>query len=157
MAVHERFVENVRMGEMILSRLMPGEDLFSALNRIAGAHGIERGVIVSAVGSVKDVIYRNVNLGAGLPVRVEETHQVTEQGPFELLSLQGNLFPSETGSDPVVHLHVLLGSPSGMVKGGHLLSATVFTTAEIMIGRIAGSTVVKSKSETTGLMELLKE
>ncbi len=157
MPAHEPFVEHDKMGEMILFRLMPDEDLFSALKRIAGAHGIERGVVISAVGSLKDVSYRNVNLGAGLPVRVEETHQATERGPFELLSLQGNLFPSQTGGDPVIHLHVLLGSPSGLVTGGHLLSATVFTTVEIMIGTVVGSSIVKAKSETTGLMELLKE
>jgi predicted DNA-binding protein with PD1-like motif len=41
--------------------------------------------------------------------------------------------------------------------GGHLLKATVFTTAEIFIGRILESSVYKAKSDLTGLMELVKK
>jgi predicted DNA-binding protein with PD1-like motif len=76
---------------------------------------------------------------------------------MELLSLEGNLFPSEGEGKPVIHLHSLLGSPSGSVTGGHLFKATVFTTVEIVIGRMTGSSVSKERSETTGLMELLKK
>jgi predicted DNA-binding protein with PD1-like motif len=50
----------------------------------------------------------------------------------------------------------MLGSPSGGVIGGHLFGATVFTTLMIMIGRLAGSSALRVKSDVTGLMELLK-
>ena len=90
-----------------------------------------------------------------MPVELENTNEIEEAGPFELLCLEGNLFPSENG-DAIVHLHVMLGSPSGSVMGGHLLKATVFTTTEIVIGKIVGSSVYKTKSDVTGLMELLR-
>jgi predicted DNA-binding protein with PD1-like motif len=50
----------------------------------------------------------------------------------------------------------MLGSPSGDVRGGHLVKAIVFTTTEIVIGKVVGSSVYKAKSDVTGLMELLK-
>ncbi len=156
MAMHQAFSEEIKIDGMILSRLMPGEDLFKSLRKIAQDHGIERGVILSAIGSLKQVVFRNVKGNAGLPVRPENTQEVEAAGPFELLSLEGNLFPSEGEGKPIIHLHVMLGSPSGGVTGGHLFEAVIFSTTEIVIGKITGSSVDKAKSEVTGLMELLK-
>jgi predicted DNA-binding protein with PD1-like motif len=89
-------------------------------------------------------------------VRPENTREIEEAGPFELLSLEGNLFPSEGEGEPIIHLHVMLGSPSRSVLGGHLFKAIIFSTTEIVIGKIDGSSVYKAKSDVTGLMELLK-
>jgi len=155
-AVHKAFVEEVKIDRVILSRLMPDEDLLSSLERIVRDHGIERGVILSALGSLKNVVIRNVKANVDLPVKLENTNERKEAGPFELLSLEGNIFPPENDGDSIVHLHVMLGSPSGTVMGGHLIQATVFTTAEILIGKIVGSSIYKAKSNVTGLMELLK-
>ncbi len=157
MAVHRPFFEGVKLDGVIVSRLMPDEDLFGGLEKIAKNHGIERGMVLSAIGSLKDVVFRNVNEHVGLPVSLDKTQQIEKAGPMELLSLEGNLFPSEGEGKAVIHLHALLGSPSGNVAGGHLFKATVFTTVEIVMGRITGSSVYKEKSELTGLMELLKK
>jgi hypothetical protein len=92
-----------------------------------------------------------------MPVKPENTNEIEEKGPFELLSLEGNLFPSESEGEPIIHLHVMLGSPSGSVKEGHLFKANVFTTTEVVIGKIVGSSVHKAKSDVTGLIELLKK
>jgi len=92
MTVHKKFSEEIRIDGVILSRLMPGEDLFAGLKKIVQDHGIERGVILSAIGSLKDVVFRNVKLNTGLPVKAENTQEMEEGGPFELLSLEGNLF-----------------------------------------------------------------
>jgi len=156
MTVHQGFSEEVRIDGMILSRLMPGEDLFKSLRKTAQDHGIERGVILSAIGSLKHVVFRNVKRNTALPVSPESTQEMEEAGPFELLSLEGNLFPSEGEGEPIIHLHVMLGSPSGDVMGGHLFNAIIFSTTEIVVGKIAGSSVCKAKSDVTGLMELLK-
>jgi len=156
MVVHKPFTEAVKIDEVILSRLMPGEDLFTSLKKIAKDHEIERGVILSAIGSVKNVVFRNVKINIEMPVRSEDTNEKEEAGPFELLSLEGNIFPSESEEEPIIHLHVMLGSPLGGVMGGHLFKATVFTTTEIIVGKIVGSLVYKAKSDETGLMELLK-
>jgi predicted DNA-binding protein with PD1-like motif len=90
-------------------------------------------------------------------VKEEDTNEIEKAGPFELLSLEGNLFPSQEDGEPVIHLHAILGTSSGSVSGGHLLKATIFTTAEIILGNIAGSSVYKAKSDVTKRMELLKK
>ena len=124
---------------------MPGEDLFAGLIKIAKDYRIERGVILSAIGSLKDVVFVNVRPHTGIPVKTEDMIEIEEAGPFELLSLEGNFFASQEDGEPVIHLHAILGTSSGAVTGGHLLKATVFTTAEIIVGTVAGSSVYKAK------------
>ena len=153
--MHKPFAEAAKIDEVILSRLMPEEDLLAGLNKIARDHGIERGVILSAIGSLKDVVFVNVRPHAGVPVKTEDMVEIEEAGPFELLSLEGNFFPSQEDGEPVIHLHAILGTSSGSVSGGHLLKATVFTTAEILLGSITRSSVYKAKSDLTQRMELL--
>ena len=156
MTIHEPFTEEVKTNEIFLSRLMPGEDLFASFKKIAKDHGIERGIILSAIGSLKNVVFVNVRPHTGMPVKTEDMIEIEEAGPFELLSLEGNFFPSQEDGEPVIHLHAILGTSSGAVTGGHLLKARVFTTAEIILGSLTGSSVYKAKSDVTGRMELLK-
>ncbi len=156
MTVHEAFIENAKLDNLVITRLMPGDDLFESLKKIAKDNTIERGIIVSAIGSLKDVVFVNVRPQTGIPVKAEDMIEIEEAGPFELLSLEGNFFPSQEDGEPVVHLHAILGTSSGTVTGGHLLKATVFTTAEIILGTLAGSSVYKAKSDVTQRMELLK-
>jgi len=153
--MHKAFAEAAKIGEVILSRLMPEEDLFAGLSKIARDHGIERGVILSAIGSLKNVVFVNVRPHIGIPVKSEDMVQIEDAGPFELLSLEGNFFPSQEDGEPVIHVHAILGTTSGSVSGGHLLKATVFTTAEILLGSITRSSVYKAKSDLTQRMELL--
>ena len=155
--MHKPFAEAARIDEVILSRLMPEDDLFAGLIKIAKDHGMERGVILSAIGSLKNVVFVNVRPHTSIPVKTEDMIEIEEAGPFELLSLEGNFFPSQENREPVIHLHAILGTSSGSVTGGHLLKATVFTTAEIVLGNLAGSSVFKAMSDVTQRMELLKK
>ena len=102
------------------------------------------------------MVFVNVRPHTGIPVKTEDMIEIEEAGPVKLLSLEGNFFPSEKEGNPVFHLHAIIGSPSGTVMGGHLLKADIFTTTEIFIGKIVGSSVYKAKSDVTGRMELLK-
>ncbi len=157
MVEHKKFAESAKISEVILARFMPGDDLFAGLVKIAKDHGMERGAILSAIGSLKDVVFVNVRPRTAIPVPKEDMIQIEEAGPFELLSLEGNFFPSQENGEPVIHLHAILGTSSGSVTGGHLLRAIVFTTAEIVLSSITGSTVFKAMSEVTQRMELLKK
>src|SRR4030042_2238129 len=157
MAVHKAFIERAKLGELILTRLMPGDDLFASLKKVAKDYEIDRGVILSAIGSLKNVVFVNVRPHTGIPVKTEDMIEIEEAGPFELLSLEGNFFPSQEDGELVIHLHAILGTSSGSVSGGHLLKATVFTTAEIILGSLTGSSVFKVKSDVTQRMELLKK
>ncbi len=121
MDVHKPFVEEAKIDEIILARLIPGEDLFEGFNKIARDHRLQRGVILSAIGSLKNVVFVNVRSHTGIPVKAEDMIEIEEAGPFELLSLGGNFFPSQEDGEPVIHLHAILGTSSGGVTGGHLL------------------------------------
>ena len=153
--MHKPFAEAAKIGEVILARLIPEEDLFAGLSKIAREHEIERGVILSAIGGLKDVAFVNVRPRTVIPVKTDDMIQIEDAGPFELLSLEGNFFPSQEDEEPVIHLHAILGTSSGSVSGGHLLKATVLTTVEILLGSITGSSVYKAKSDVTQRMELL--
>jgi predicted DNA-binding protein with PD1-like motif len=156
MTLHKAFIEEIKLGGVILSRLMPDDDLFTSMKKIAKDYGIDRGVILSAIGSLKNVVFVNVRPYTGIPVKTEDMIEIEEAGPFELLSLEGNFFPSQEDGEPVIHMHAILGTSSGAVTGGHLLKATIFTTAEIILGTLTGSSVCKAKSDITKRMELLK-
>lgn len=146
MTVHKAFAEKVKIDGIILSRLMPNEDLFTNLKKIAKDHGIERGIILSAIGSLKNVVFRNVKTNAEIPVKPENTNEIEEKDPFELLSLEGNLFPTEGEEEPIAHLHVMLCSPSGSVMGGILLRRLSSQPMRSSLERLLGLLFTRRRS-----------
>ncbi|HEX4513540.1 MAG TPA: PPC domain-containing DNA-binding protein [Polyangiaceae bacterium] len=50
----------------------------------------------------------------------------------EVLSLVGDVADGEDGS-PALHLHAVLGLRDGSTRGGHLLSAEVWPTLEVIV------------------------
>jgi len=155
MTAHQGFSEEVRIDGMILARLMPGDDLFKSLRKTAQDHGIERGVILSAIeaSSMWSLEIQAEYRFAGKPRKYPRDGRGRSlRAPF----FRRKPIPSEGEGEPIIHLHVMLGSPSGDVMGGHLFKAIIFSTTEIVVGKITGSSVCKAKSDVTGLMELLK-
>jgi len=153
MGGHQPFLEEVKTKRLILTRLMPGAEVFSKLKEIALQERIERAAVLSAIGSFEDVVFRNLQEKISLPIQLEKTIEFSLHGPFEVLSLEGNLFPLQ--DQPFFHLHCLLSDSKGQVTGGHLFSAQAFSTLEILLMELEASTV-KEKSELTGLNELLR-
>ena len=158
-----RFLEKVDLSEVIFTRLRPGEDLFKTLTEVCKENGLERAVILSAIGSLCDVAFRDLKTGIDLSVNVDKTNLMKEYGPFELLTLEGNVVPlvGEFGAlkdgDLVLHLHATLGTAYGNVFGGHLFEATIFTTTEIFIAKAKNSAVKKKQSAVTGLTEMRRD
>lgn len=155
-----RFVEKVDLSEVILTRFHPGDDLFQMLIKTVKDQGWERAVILSGIGSLEDVVFVAPKPAFKIPVQpAENLNRIEMKGPFELMSIEGNIVPlvGEFGNlkhgDPVLHIHCLLSHGQGELTGGHMISAKVFTTTEIFIAHIKGSNVKKKKSEITGLME----
>lgn len=148
----ERVIEEVRLGRKLLVRLVPGDEVFASLEGILEGEGIQRAVIVSAIGSFERVAFRDLLTGADRPVELSKTNELQPQGPFEVLSLEGNLAPLD--GKPTLHLHAMLGTRDGAVIGGHLITANVFTTAEIVMASLEGTAVTRVKNEVTGLNEL---
>lgn len=113
-------------GGLVVLRLEDGEDLLGSLQSL----GLAAGAIVSGIGMLRDV---TLAFWSG---RRREYIEHRVEGPVELLALQGNLSMKE--GTPFAHCHAVLGHEDGSVVGGHLMSATVNETNEIIIGKLPG-------------------
>lgn len=155
-----RFLEIVDLSEVYFMRFQPGEGLFERLTEIIKENNIERAAILSGIGSLCNVSFRDLKTGISLPMNVDKTNLMEEYGPFELLTLEGNIVPlvGEFGDlrdeDPVIHLHCTLGTAYGNLFGGHLFKATVFTTTELFLAKVKNSRVKKKQGSVTGLTEM---
>jgi len=155
-----KFLEKVDLSEVYFTRLRPGEDLFVGITELCKKNNMERAVILAAIGSLCDVAFRDLKTGIELPVKLDKTNLMEAYGPFELLTLEGNVVPlvGEFGDlkdgDLVLHLHCTLGTAYGSLFGGHLFKATIFTTTELFLARVKNSQVKKKKSVVTGLTEM---
>lgn len=155
-----KFLEKVDLSEVYFTRLRPGEDLFAGITELCKKNNIDRAVILSGIGSLCDVGFRDLKTGIDFPVITDKTNLMEEYGPFELLTLEGSIVPlvGEFGAlkegDLVLHLHCTLGTAYGTPFGGHLFKATIFTTTELFLARVKNSQVKKKKSVVTGLTEM---
>ncbi|CAN0516072.1 unnamed protein product [Ectocarpus sp. 12 AP-2014] len=84
--------------------------------------------------------------------REEEEQPMLRTGPdarFEICSLVGTLSPEG------LHLHASLADEKGALCGGHLVRATVHTTAEIVIGVASSLEFSREMDPRTGFKELV--
>jgi predicted DNA-binding protein with PD1-like motif len=145
-------LEKAQLGDVRLMRFVPDDDLLKELHKRIVEIGWFRATVLSCVGSLKEVTFRNPKGEASLPITPEKTIASDVKAPCEILSIQGNAFPK--GDEVIVHLHGIVGQPDGTTVGGHILAATVFTTCEMVIAQITGAKATRKKSEVTGLDEL---
>ncbi|MDI6723392.1 MAG: DNA-binding protein [Methanobacterium sp.] len=102
---------------MIITRLMPDEDLKKGINNIIKSNNIKSGVIISIVGSLNSATLRMADGGVK-----------AFKGPFEIVSAEGTV--AENG----IHVHIAISDKDGRVTGGHLQKGCMInTTAEICI------------------------
>ena len=150
--VTDEFVDRAQIQSCFIMRIPAGANLIQRLRALIELKEARRAAILSAVGSVRDVTFRNLKQGVDMPIDKDKIVDATHEGPFELLSLEGNVIPM--AGSPVVHLHAVLGTPDGTVLGGHVFDATVFTTVEVVAAEITNTFVVKARDEATGMAEL---
>jgi predicted DNA-binding protein with PD1-like motif len=148
--------KEVEQGRRFIIKIAPGESVQRRLLEFAVEAGVRHAVIVSAVGSVRDVRFRGIKAGAKLPITAPRVHDHAVEGPLELLGLTGNVFPDENG-DVDCHLHVLASRSSGEVLGGHLYEASVFATCEIVVTELHGEGIERHHSKTGGVRTVFIE
>ena len=125
------------MGNVLIERLKNGTDLKKYIIDLAKAKSIEAGVIVSSVGSLKE-----------LNIRLSDLSTLHSKKNFEILSLNGTL------SKDRVHLHICVSDEEGKVLGGHLLTECIIdTTCELVI-QILDAKFLSEFDENTGFNEL---
>lgn len=126
-------------GAVHVLRLQPGEDVRPLLEEWAQRNAIEAAAILSACGSLTRAHIRYAGRADG----------IVSSGDLEVCSFSGTL--SRHG----VHLHVSVADRNGAMLGGHVLAGCIVrTTLELVIGEVAGVSMVRTKDERTTYDEL---
>ena len=138
-----------RQGRRFLIKIRPGESLVQNIKQIAVQEEIHNALILSAIGSVKNVHLNDIKSCAKLPITPARLTFHELEGPLELLSLTGNIVPAESGQANC-HLHIMASKSSGDVVGGHLQDAEVFATCEIVLVELMLDGIERHLCETGG-------
>lgn len=102
-----------------------GDEVLAGLQQIAEQEGLSAASL-TAVGAVQEARLGWYDLDTQEYAPVE----VGEQA--EVLSLVGDVAKGPDGG-PAVHAHAVLGLRDGTTRGGHLLTATVRPTLEVVL------------------------
>ena len=130
-----------RFGSHIIARFDRGEEILTCLKELALKENI-RLASVSALGAVDDF-----TVGV---YKVDEQKYYANHfaGAFEIVSLTGTI--STMDGEYYAHLHMSAGDDRGAVFGGHLNSARISATCELVIDVIDG-VVERKKDPAVGL------
>ncbi|KOO16401.1 DNA-binding protein [Vibrio xuii] len=124
----------------IAVRLVKGDDLKLAIQRLVEVHQIQAGSIASCVGCFSQF---NIRLAGAT-----QTIQLNE--PLEIVSVMGTLTPEHQ------HIHLSVAKESGEVVGGHLMEGCLIdTTAELIIHSYHNLSFEREFDEQTGFTELV--
>ncbi len=86
-----RFLQEGSLGRVWATRLLPGDDLTRGIIQVMQEARVERAVVVSAVGSLRDVVLRAAKQGARLPITPEQTNTVELPGRLRLSCVSAGL------------------------------------------------------------------
>jgi hypothetical protein len=118
----KQIAENPKTFAVILDT---GDEILSSLKQFAQA-GHLAGSSFKAIGALS-----NVELGWFNWESKKYQTAVKLEEQVELLSLIGDIALKD--NEPQIHAHLVIGRSDGTAHGGHLLSATVRPTCEIVI------------------------
>lgn len=136
-------------GRRFIVKILPGESLVNCIKQFILKENIHYAVILSAIGSVKNVKLNDIKSGAKLPITSARLIPHEIEGPLELLGLTGNIVPSAT-DDLDCHLHIMASKSTGDVVGGHLQDAEVFATCEIVLTELVVEGIERHLSKSGG-------
>ncbi len=134
-------MEYKQICNVFIVRMDPGEEICAKLLEISEKENISLAKI-SGLGAINEFT-------TGVFDPVEKKYYANHfEGMYEITSLTGTL--TRKNGAPYLHVHMSAGDRNGCVAGGHLNSARVSATAEIIIQKIYGE-VGRSFSEDVGL------
>ncbi len=136
-------------GRRFIVKILPGESLVNCIKQFILKENIHYAVILSAIGSVKNVKLNDIKSGAKLPITSARLIPHEIEGPLELLGLTGNIVPSATDALDC-HLHIMASKSTGDVVGGHLQDAEVFATCEIVLTELVVEGIERHLSKSGG-------
>ena len=130
-----------RFGNKYFLRIDRGEEIMASLKNFCEKEKITLAE-VKALGAVDDF---NVGL---FDVETKEYHKNHFAFPAEIVSLWGTVTTKD--GEFYSHIHISAGDKNGHVFGGHLNSATVSATCE-MIVEVSEGTVERKFNDEVGL------
>lgn len=104
--------------------LDPGDDPIAELERFSREQGLG-GAHFTAIGAFSEAVL------AFFDWEAKAYRDIPVDGQTEVVSLTGDVALGTEG--PKVHAHVVLGRPDGAALGGHLRSARVRPTLEVVL------------------------
>jgi len=110
---------------VIIGKVEPEEDLIDAIIAIVNKHKITSGLI-NCIGALKKftIGYFDIESRRYLTRTIDEY--------VELVSCMGNIFFKN--GEPIVHLHISIGTRDYNIIGGHLLQPSIISvTGEVCI------------------------
>ena len=131
--------------EVHVFRVKPDQELATAIIAYCRRKNITSGVVIGIIGSLENARLNYLVELPGKYVPVDYT------GPLEIVSAQGSLALKD--NEVILHVHIQLSSQEGCY-GGHLAGATVFSTAEVVIGELDYQ-LQRYTDDYTGLNELM--
>ena len=134
-------MEYRKFGNKYVMRIDKGEEIVETLKKFCGDEKIVLGWI-RGIGAVN-----KVTIGL-FETRNKKYHSQQLEGDHEVTSLMGNI--STLNGEVYLHLHINLSDNQYIVRGGHLTSAVVSGTVEILIETMEGI-VGRQLSEEIGL------
>ena len=147
-----KYFDRVDLSNVLIVRMRPKEELRQKLEEVMSENAFKRAVILSAIGSVYEATFFGVKPDSVLPFGQDKITVIKKTGPFEVLTMEGNILPM--GNQLIPHLHVTLGTYDGNVIGGHLDRAIVYTTLELFLAEIKGCDVAKRNDEVAGGIQI---
>ena len=130
-----------KIGNNIIARIDRGEMLVDKLKEVCDRFSIGCGV-VSGIGATDSFV-----CGVFDP-STKHYKELVFEGTYEILSLCGNI--TRMNNKPYIHLHITAGDEQGSCIGGHLITARISATCEIIIN-VMDSTVERYRDENTAL------
>ena len=138
-----------KQGRRFFLKILSGQSLVDSIKSLVLKEDIKSSVILSAIGSIRDVRINGIKSGAKLPITPARLTPHRLDGPLELLGLTGNIVPGADGQ-PDCHLHVIAGKSSGDVVGGQLEDCEVFATCEIVLVETVVDGIERHRSQSGG-------
>lgn len=122
-------------------RLDDGDEIVSSLKSVCKREGIGS-ALVSGIGAARKVEIAHYD------TRERRYNSIKLEGMLEIVSLSGNI--SMLGGEPSPHLHMAISKSDFSTFSGHLMSAEIYPTCEIVLFQL-GAKVERKPDKKTGL------
>ena len=125
----------------VLVVLERGEEIFESLYKIIEDLNIKFGWI-NGIGAASNII-----LGA-YPSSTKEYIKKKFHGEFELANLMGNITTKK--NNPFIHIHATISDEECNAFAGHLFTATIAVTCELILN-ISNKPIIRKECNEIGL------